>query len=298
MINPIWLRTFCTLVETGHFTQTADKLFMTQSGVSQHVKKLEQQLGCELLIREGKRFSLTSAGKQVFSQGQDILSSLNALSQGVQQDPPFVGAISLASPGSIGLHLYPKLLDFQQLHPDLSFAHTFAPNRSIEQGVAKRSFDLGIVTQLSGLDELVTQKIGSEPLVLVTSHDQQELDWQGLLKLGFIAHPDGHHHSQLLLSANFGEFESSAQFVQRGFSNQISLILEPVSRGLGFTVLPINVVHSFSRRDLLKVHTLATPVSEPLYLCYHRRGLLPRRVKTMIDFITANINPDDHQHEV
>ncbi|MFO6424933.1 LysR family transcriptional regulator [Motilimonas sp. KMU-193] len=298
MINPVWLRTFCTLVETGHFTQTADKLFMTQSGVSQQVKKLEQQLNCELLIREGKRFSLTSAGKQVFSQGQDILASLNALSQGVQQDPPYVGAVSLATPGSIGLYLYPKLLDFQQQHPDLSLAHTFAPNRSIEQGVAKRHFDLGIVTQLTGLDELATLKLGSEPLVLVTSHQQQRVDWQSLLAMGFIAHPDGHHHSQLLLSANFAEFESCAQFVQRGFSNQISLILEPVSRGLGFTVLPINAVNSFARRDLLKIHSLPTAVSEPLYLCYHRRGLLPQRVKTIIDFITANISPDGRQYEV
>ncbi|TMN84121.1 LysR family transcriptional regulator, partial [Pseudoalteromonas phenolica] len=44
MINPTWLNTFCTLVEVNHFTQTAERLFMTQSGVSQHIKKLEQQV--------------------------------------------------------------------------------------------------------------------------------------------------------------------------------------------------------------------------------------------------------------
>ncbi|MRY60822.1 LysR family transcriptional regulator, partial [Parabacteroides distasonis] len=42
MINPLWLNTFKTLVEVGHFTQTAEKLYMTQPGVSQHIKKLEQ----------------------------------------------------------------------------------------------------------------------------------------------------------------------------------------------------------------------------------------------------------------
>lgn len=40
MINLVWLKTFCTLVEVGHFTKTADMLFMTQSGVSQQVKKI------------------------------------------------------------------------------------------------------------------------------------------------------------------------------------------------------------------------------------------------------------------
>lgn len=48
MINTSWLRTFCTLVEVGHFTRTAERLHMTQSGVSQHIHKLEEQLGTEL----------------------------------------------------------------------------------------------------------------------------------------------------------------------------------------------------------------------------------------------------------
>ena len=49
MINPLWLQTFCTLVEAQHFTQTAQRLRMTQPGVSQHIHKLEQQLGHKLL---------------------------------------------------------------------------------------------------------------------------------------------------------------------------------------------------------------------------------------------------------
>ncbi|WP_338063630.1 LysR family transcriptional regulator [Marinobacter flavimaris] len=32
MINTAWLRTFCTLVEVGHFTRTGERLHMTQSG--------------------------------------------------------------------------------------------------------------------------------------------------------------------------------------------------------------------------------------------------------------------------
>ncbi len=51
MINPLWLNTFRTLVKVGHFTQTAEKLYMTQPGVSQHIKKLEQACHCDLLSR-------------------------------------------------------------------------------------------------------------------------------------------------------------------------------------------------------------------------------------------------------
>ncbi|MGL5799515.1 MAG: helix-turn-helix domain-containing protein, partial [Plesiomonas sp.] len=37
MINPIWLKTFISLVDTGNFSRTAEKLNMTQPGVSQHI---------------------------------------------------------------------------------------------------------------------------------------------------------------------------------------------------------------------------------------------------------------------
>lgn len=62
MLNPKWLETFSTLVDTGSFTRTAERLYMTQPGVSQHVKKLEEALGETLIFREGKRFELTRAG--------------------------------------------------------------------------------------------------------------------------------------------------------------------------------------------------------------------------------------------
>ena len=56
MFNALYFRTFISLVETGSFTQTARKLDMTQPGVSQHVRKLEEYFCLPLLLRKGKRF--------------------------------------------------------------------------------------------------------------------------------------------------------------------------------------------------------------------------------------------------
>lgn len=285
MINPIWLNTFCTLVEIGHFTRSADKLCMTQSGVSQHIKKLELQLDNPLLVREGKSFYLTDMGKKLYQEGQEILVALGRLENSVNLDAPYQGRVKITSPGSVGLKLYSLLLDYQNSHPQLLVDYSFAPNRQIELDIAQRKYDFGIMSQLSELDDLVCQKIAMEELVLVTSSDIIEVNWHCLLRLGFIAHPDARHHSQLLLSENFAEFESCDQFAHKGFSNQISLILEPVSRGFGFTVLPLNAARSFHRPDLIKVHSLPTPVSEPLYLCFHRNMPMPNRVKAVIQFI-------------
>ena len=81
MINPTWLNTFCTLVEVNHFTQTAERLYMTQSGVSQHIKKLEQQVNCALLERHGKQFTLTAQGQGLYQKGSQLLKEWQFLEQ-------------------------------------------------------------------------------------------------------------------------------------------------------------------------------------------------------------------------
>lgn len=279
MINLVWLKTFCTLVEVGHFTHTADKLFMTQSGVSQHIKKLETQLGTALLIRDGKSFSLTDGGQQLYEKGQALLVASEELERSIKQDNEHVGCVKLASPGSVGLKLYPHLLDLQQAHPALVIDYSFAPNKSIEQDLVDRKIDLGLITQLSQISTLTSLKVADEPLVLVTPHNIKSINWQTLNELGFISHPDAAHHGQLLLSENFAEFEHIEQLSHKGFSNQISLILTPVSKGLGFTVLPLYAAKAFSAQNLIKIHKLQKSVSESLYLCFNRRSSLTNRSK-------------------
>lgn len=130
--------------------------------------------------------------------------------------------------------------------------------------------------------ELSARPVTEEPLLLVTPAPLKKPNWQSLLALGFIDHPDGSHHANLLLGANFPEFQHCGQFERRGFSNQIGLILEPVSMGLGFTVLPAYAVEAFHNQKKIRIHRLAQPVSESLYLCVPRRGALARRTETVI----------------
>ncbi|MGP4788562.1 LysR family transcriptional regulator [Psychrobacter sp. 1Y11] len=283
MINTTWLRTFCTLVEVGHFTRTAERLHMTQSGVSQHISKLESQLDIALLIRQGKQFSLTHAGKTLYKEASGILLKLSNLEQQLSHDSAFEGKARLMSPGSVGLKLYPKLLSLQQQHPKLIIDYRFAPNPDIEQALVNHEIDIGFMTTISASETISCQVIATEALMLVTPASVETPSWETLIQLGFIDHPDGAHHASMLLSANYPNFQHSNDFEQKGFSNQIALILEPVGRGLGFTVLPAHAVAAYQKPQLIKSHYLPTPVSETLYLATKHDHVLPNRMQTVID---------------
>lgn len=282
MINTIWLRTFCTLVEVGHFTRTAERLHMTQSGVSQHVRKLEEQLGQTLLVRQGKQFSLSDAGTRLYTDAQGILLALSDLEQTIGDDPPYQGLVRMMSPGSVGLKLYPHLLALQSKHQELIIDYRFAPNSDVEAAIAASDVDIGLMTSKPTLADVSCTPVAHESLLLVTPVSVKEPGWDTLMELGFIDHPDGSHHASLLLSANYPEFQHSNLFPRKGFSNQIGMILEPVSMGLGFTVLPAHAVEAFNKPELIRAHQLASPVSETLYLCVQRQRKLQNRLKTVV----------------
>lgn len=286
MINTLWLRTFCTLVDIGHFTHTAERLHMTQSGVSQHIAKLEQQLNTELLIRRGKKFSLSSSGEKLYQESQDILLALSKLALTIGEDPAFEGEVSIMSPGSVGLKLYPHLLALQSKHPKLTMDYRFAPNKGVEEAIAEAAVDIGLTTSIPHSADINYTALTKEPLILVTPASVAQPDWQTLMTLGFIDHPDGAHHASLLLGANYPDFHHVNMFPKKGFSNQISLILEPVSMGLGFTVLPAHAVEAFAKPDKINIHTLSNSVSETLYLCVNRHRTLEQKSKTVINEIT------------
>jgi DNA-binding transcriptional LysR family regulator len=286
-MNLSWLKTFCTLVDVNHFTQTADKLFMTQSGVSQHIKKLESQLDTALLLREGKSFSVTDAGMKLYEQGRELLQNTEDLAALIKEDEPLIGIVKIASPGSIGLKLYPHLLNIQQSQPKLIIDYIFAPNTQIEKNLLERKIDIGLVTERNQNHSLLYTEIALEPLVLVTAKSITAISWEMLTELGFINHPDAAHHANLLLGNNFSEFERIEQFKHQGFSNQIGLILEPISRGIGFTVLPLHAVNAFHQQEMINLHLLTKPISETLYLCNNRHTYETKRTQHVKSLITS-----------
>ena len=73
------LKYFITVVRCQSFTEAAEECFISQSAISQQIKALEQELGVDLLKREGRHFSLTPAGSYLYDHGQSLLDEVEEL---------------------------------------------------------------------------------------------------------------------------------------------------------------------------------------------------------------------------
>ena len=79
------LRAFLLLSRKGSFTAAAKELHLTQSAVSHSVKALEEDVGCRLLDRVGKKVLLTQAGETFLQHVEKILSGMNTAREAIEQ---------------------------------------------------------------------------------------------------------------------------------------------------------------------------------------------------------------------
>lgn len=83
---------FIEVVDQGSFTRAAEACFISQSAISQQVKALEDELGLPLLLRQGRNFSLTTAGDYFYRKAKAWREELEQIMKETQRRAGWGGA--------------------------------------------------------------------------------------------------------------------------------------------------------------------------------------------------------------
>lgn len=288
MLNPHWLHTFETVVELGNFTRAAERLDLTQAAISQHIKHLETRLG-PLLLRQPRRLELTPAGHALLDYQREMQAADQRLQQRLAGDDATRGRLSLITPGSIGLAIYPHLLALQGEAPGLTIHHRFGPTAEVIESVLDNRVEFGLASQQPEDPRLAVSLFAREALELVVPAGAGVHGWEDLMRLGFIDHPDGHDMATRLLSRCFPGNPGVRQLPCRGFTNQIGLILDPVAEGLGFSVLPRFARQAFARPEAIQVVENLPRVVDSLWLLQRAEWPLTARARHAIAWLKARL---------
>ncbi len=282
MIHPDWVRTFETLAQLKNFTATARRLGMTQPGVSQHLKKLELELGVPLVGRARGAFQLLPSGERLLEYLRDLSAGEKKLREGLREDRPERGTCRIAAPGSLGLLVYDTLLEVGRECPELRLDLTVAPSLSAERHLEQGEVDLAYLNHMPRSEHLEVTKLAEERLVLVVPRSRVRrrgpLEWSALAAWGLVRHPDGTRLAERLLSANFPrDFRGADRLPSRTSINQINRILEAVAAGLGFTVIQELAYLRSPFREKVELVEMRVPVTDPIVLARARHRELPSR---------------------
>ncbi|WP_020396543.1 CysB family HTH-type transcriptional regulator [Thiolinea disciformis] len=133
-----------------NLTEVANALFTSQSGVSKHIKDLEDELGIEIFIRRGKRFlGLTEPGQQLLEIVKRMLIDANNIKQLADQfSNAEAGSLDIATTHTQACYKLPPIITaFKKLYPRVHLAiHQAKPNE-IAAMLQEGKVDIGIATE-------------------------------------------------------------------------------------------------------------------------------------------------------
>ena len=123
-LDPACIRAFVTVADCGGFTAASQRLGRGQSAVSLQIKRLEEQLGVQLLDRRTRQVGLTPAGERLIERARKLLALQRELVLSASS-PEVTGAVRLGVPEDFAsTHLPGLLADFVRTHPRISLEVT------------------------------------------------------------------------------------------------------------------------------------------------------------------------------
>lgn len=167
------LQSFCAIADCGSFTEAARRVHKTQSAVSMQIKRLEERLGQDLFLRDGRSVVLTNEGEALYSRARRMLR-LNAEIVDLFSDEDLAGAIRFGVPDDYAVRLLPVILSsFQRTHPKIMVDVRCQPSEDLLDGMRSGRYDLIVFTQ--GTRHEFGELFRTEKMFWVASHGGQAL---------------------------------------------------------------------------------------------------------------------------
>lgn len=149
-----------TVRQNFNLTEVANALFTSQSGVSKHIKDLEDELGVELFVRKGKRLlGLTEPGQELVGIVERILlDTQNIKKLGEQFSKRDQGQLSVATTHTQARYALPKVVtQFKKQFPKVNLVLHEASPKEIVSMLLDGTADIGIATEaLQDVPDLAT----------------------------------------------------------------------------------------------------------------------------------------------
>jgi len=272
------LEVFLAVAREGRFSRAAEKLYRTQSAVSQSIRKLEGEIGEPLFDRSSRDGLLTDAGRVLQEYAERLLNLRNDAQEAlVELRELHKGKLAIAANEFTALYLLPVLAEFRRLHPMIKVTVQRALGSHIPDDVLRHNSELGVLTydpqepQLHSvvvyLDELIFVVPPSHPLA-----GERQVSIRQLGAESFVAHIVSSPYREKVIQT----FKRHKTPLHMDIElPTLQAIKRFVAMGNGVALLPeISVENELARGELVRIPVRELRLHRKLRLVYRKSASL------------------------
>lgn len=280
------LNIFRTVVQAGGITRAAERLHRVQSNITTRVRQLEQELGVDLFIRQGKRMHLSPAGKLLLNYADQLLDLAREARDAVHDAKPR-GLFRLGSMESTAAIRLPGALnEYHHRYPEVTLELHTGNTRELPAKVLRGELDAALVGEPIADAPFEKITVFEEELAIIAAarpppiRSPRDLQPQTML-----AFETGCHY-RLRLEQWFAQ---SGEMPERIIEmTSWHAILGCTAAGMGVAILPKMVLTTFPDRKFLSVHPLPRNLSKAPTVLIWRKGAHSPKVNALLEVLKAD----------
>ncbi|WP_302661628.1 LysR family transcriptional regulator [Sulfitobacter sp. SK012] len=233
------LRTLVRVSKVGSFAKAAEQSNMTLSALSMQIKALEAELGVNLFDRSVRPPRLTPIGRTIVEKAIPLLQCEDNLLKICRPTDTLVGHFRIGFVTTAAVRLLPGFLEKAKSDaPQGSFEFETGLSRTLQAKVISGQLDAAVITDTDGVpDGLIELVLREEPIVFAAHKSLMAGGLKGLLH--------GHPFFHFMPNTGIGKLIANEMLqherplgAETIVLDNLEAIMECVSVGLGFTLLP------------------------------------------------------------
>lgn len=255
------LKTFLEVSRTLHFRIASENLFITQSAVSARIKLLEEDLGVLLFDRSQKHLKLTPEGNRLIKHANELLFMWQKTKQDVGIADSDAHQLVIGSMMSIwDIVLQDWLKKIHRNIDDVSLlTNTYSP-LELRKSVLSRVIDIAFLFEPPFVEDLITEKVATVPLHLVTTEPNELSDIFSLDNYIMV------DYGEAINAQHLREFQNAPP--AKHYMSQPRIALNFLLDAGGSAYLPRQMTFEYIESNQLHVVENAPVYSREIYAAY------------------------------
>lgn len=285
------LEVFLAVARERRFSRAAEKLFRTQSAVSQTIRKLEDELGEALFDRSSREGVLTDAGKVLYEYAEKLINLRGEAAESLSELRELQkGKLVIAANEFTVLYLLPVLAEFRRVHPMIKITVERALGSHIPDDVLSYAAEFGVLSYEPQETNLHSVVVFLDELVFVVPprHPLASARQVSIRQLGaesFVAHIVNSPYREKVIQL----FKSHKTPLHMDLElPTLQAIKQFVAAGNGVALIPeISVETELARGELVRIPVRELQLKRKLRLIYRKGANLSHAARAFLKVAEA-----------
>lgn len=290
------LRYFLCIADAGSFSKAAVMLGIGQPALSRYIRILEEELGVELLYRNGRGIVLTDAGKVLQTYAKTIVEQVSLASTEIQslRSVPS-GRVIIGVPPTVGFVLIvPLARQLKEAYPKVSLQVMEGYSGHVMEWLSLGRIDIAVLYNAPKTSTLNTEPLIEEELFLVgPANDPAGIGGTSIKAAGIASLPlclPGHPHGlRMLIDSIFAKFgvTLSVEYEIEALTANLKLAEE----GGAYTILPYAAVHPLVMAGKVRTWAITEPrMTRQLVLATSTQRPMTLTTRTLARMVRAQVH--------